>query len=67
MSTFSTTLITTGKDNINQLIFIGESSIIKMTFSSKARAIKGVSDGNNEIDKINILDIVNLKSIKISF
>lgn len=55
------------EDSTIQLASIGGNNIIEVMFTSKSKAIKKVSDTNNEIDEVNIIDIDNLGSVKISF
>lgn len=61
VNTFSIELIIIDEDSTTQLVSINENCIIEVVFTSKGRAIEEVDSGNNEVDKIDIINISNLR------
>lgn len=48
------------------MIFINERNIIKVTFISLGRAIERVGGDNSKVNKVDIINITNIRSTKIN-
>lgn len=58
-------LVSTGKSSITQFIFINKSCTIEVTYTDKDRVIIKITNSNNEVDEIGVINITNPRSIKI--
>lgn len=66
ISASSTRLVYTNAGNTTQLISTNEDSAIKMVFTSKGKVIYEIDNSESGIDEIDIIDVINLRSVKIS-
>lgn len=64
---FLTELVIIRKSNTTELVSINEDNVIKITFTSGNLATKKVDSNNDKVNEVNIVDIANPRSVKISF
>lgn len=56
-----------GENNTTQLTSTNKGNAIKVVSISKDKTIKEFGDSNNRINEVDIIDVVNSRSVKISF
>lgn len=58
--------MTINKSSIISLISTSKNSVIKRVFNGESRITKEILSDNNEVDEIDLINIDNLRSIKIN-